>query len=70
MDADYSRAALLINIEELIPFPDKRGAARPSARQNGFRPGSSHVPFIDPLDAKTGILNQFVNRAVQVTAAG
>jgi len=26
--------------------------------------------LIEPLDAKTGILDQFVNRAVQVTATG
>jgi hypothetical protein len=32
--------------------------------------GSSHIPFIEPFDAKTGILDQFVNRAVQVTAPG
>src|SRR5262249_12591250 len=32
--------------------------------------GASHIPFIEPLDAKTGVLNQLVNRAVQVTAPG
>jgi hypothetical protein len=29
-----------------------------------------HVPFIEPLDAEAGTLNQFLDRAVQLTAAG
>jgi SOS response associated peptidase (SRAP) len=32
--------------------------------------GSSHISSIEPLDAKTSILDQFVDRAVQVTATG
>ena len=32
--------------------------------------GSSHISFIKPLDAKPGILDQFINRAVQMTATG
>src|SRR6266446_7235617 len=32
--------------------------------------GSSHISLIEPLDAKTGILDKFVDRAVQGTATG
>jgi hypothetical protein len=34
------------------------------------RPGPLHISFIEPLDAECGILDQFLDRAVQVTAAG
>jgi hypothetical protein len=34
------------------------------------RPGPLHISFIEPLDAECGILDQFLDRAVQVIAAG
>ena len=35
-----------------------------------YQLGSLHVPSIEPLDAEAGTLDQFLDRAVQVTAAG
>jgi hypothetical protein len=37
---------------------------------NVSRPGSWHISSIEPLDAESGILDQFLDRAIQVTAAG